>query len=424
MQRDRVGVGVEQDAFTGLLQSSAAHGFFGTRWDGAIGDWTASASFGHDDYQRGTNVGILDLTITDRVASWRIDLSAPPTGAVGWRGGANGSLAETTIVGHVPVRGGDLGGVSGDVRFDAAVDDWFGGTYLEVTTHAGAVSTTIGARADRFGLARATTVDPRLNVRIGLGRTHALRLATGVYHQAPSPSYYDRERGASRLPPMRALHYVAGYEAGRETEGIYVRAEGFVKTYADLRLEDGVQGYVADGYGSARGVDLFVQWLSSRLEVRATASWLRARRRWTPVDQRERYDLPDGTWTPDFEIPWWVQIITSVPLSNSVSVSASWRSAAGRPHTPIVDGRRIGDRFAPVFGPVNSERLPRYERFDLSSNWLVPAGDGVAILFAAVDNVLGRANFFDYVYAPDYTSRQPVVNAAPRAVYVGVSLRR
>ena len=115
---------------------------------------------------------------------------------------------------------------------------------------------------------------------------------------------------------------------------------------------------------------------------------------------------------------------TRVPLSNSVSVSASWRSAAGRPHTPIVDGRAVGDGFLPVFGPVNSERFPRYERLDLAWNWLVPAGDGVAILFAAFDNVLGRANFFDYVYAPDYTSRQPVVNAAPRSVYVGVSLRR
>ena len=424
MQRDRVGVGVEQDAFTGLLQASTAHGFVGTRWDGALGGWAASASLGRDDYRRGTNVGILDRTITDRVASWRFDLSAPSTGAVVWRIGANGSLAETSIAGRVPVRGGDLGGVSGDVRFDAVVDDWFGGTYLEGTTHAGAVSTTIGARADRFGLARATTVDPRLNVRIGLGRTHALRLATGVYHQAPSPSYHDRERGASRLPPMRALHYVAGYEAGRETDGLYVRVEGFVKTYADLPLEDDVRGYTADGYGSARGVDLFVQWLSSRLEVRGTASWLRARRRWTPVDQRERYQLPDGAWTPDFEVPWWVQIITSVPVSNSMSVSASWRSAAGRPHTPIVDGRAIGDGFLPVFGPVNSERFPRYERLDLSANWLVPAGDGVAILFASVDNVLGRANFFDYVYAPDYTSRQPVVNAAPRSVYFGVSFRR
>ena len=424
MQRDRVGVGVEQDAFTGLLQASTAHGFVGTRWDGALGGWAASASFGRDDYERGTNVGILDRTIADRVASWRFDLGAPSTSAVDWRVGANGSLAETSITGRVPVRGGDLGGVSGGVRFDAVVDDWFGGTYLEATTHTGAVSTTIGARADRFGLARATTVDPRVNVRIGLGRTHALRLATGVYHQAPSPSYYDRERGASRLPPMRALHYVAGYEAGRETEGLYVRVEGFVKTYADLPLEDYVRGYTADGYGSARGVDLFVQWLSSRLEVRGTASWLRAERRWTPVDQRERYDLPDGTWTPDFEIPRWVQVITRVPLSNSVSVSASWRSAAGRPHTPIVDGRAVGDGFLPVFGPVNSERFPRYERLDLAWNWLVPAGDGVAILFAAFDNVLGRANFFDYVYAPDYTSRQPVVNAAPRSVYVGVSLRR
>ena len=424
VQRDRVGVGIEQDAFTGLLQASTAHGFVGARWDGALGDWAASASFGRNDYRRGTNVGILDRTITDRLSSWRFDLSAPRTGALEWRAGANGSLAETSIAGRVPVRGGDLGGVSGDVGFDAAVDDWFGGTYLEVTAHAGTVSTTIGARADRFGLARATTVDPRLNVRIDLGRTQALRLATGVYHQAPSPLYYDRERGASRLPPMRALHYIAGYEAGRETEGIYVRAEGFVKTYADLPLEVAVRGYTADGYGSARGVDLFVQWLSSRLELRSTASWLQAQRRWTPVDQRERYDLPHGTWTPDFEIPWWVQVIISVPLSNSMSVSASWRSAAGRPHTPIVAGRAIGDRFLPIFGPVNSERFPRYERLDLSSSWLVPAGDGAAILFAAVENVLGRANFFDYVYAPDYTSRQPVVNAAPRSVYVGVSLRR
>ena len=204
------------------------------------------------------------------------------------------------------------------------------------------MSTTIGARADRFGLARAATVDPRLNVRIGLGRTHALRLATGVYHQAPSPLYYDRQRGASRLPPMRALHYVAGYEAGREAEGIYVRAEGFVKTYRDLPLEDDVRGYTADGYGSAHGVDLFVQWLSSRLEVRGTASWLRARRRWTPVDQRERYDLPDGTWAPDFEIPWSVQVIASVPLSSSMRRECI--VAVGRRPTPHPDRRRPRDR--------------------------------------------------------------------------------
>ena len=91
MQRDRVGVGIEQDAFTGLLQSSTTHRFVGTRWDGPLGGWAASASFGRDDYRRRTNVGILDRTVTDRVASWRIDLSPPPASAVEWRVGANGS---------------------------------------------------------------------------------------------------------------------------------------------------------------------------------------------------------------------------------------------------------------------------------------------------------------------------------------------
>ena len=117
--------------------------------------------------------------------------------------------------------------MSGDTRFDVNASDWFGGTFAEATTTIGALSATTGARVDRFVRARATTVDPPLNVRVALGRLRALKIsATGLYHQAPASSYYDRVRGVSILPPMQAVHYVACYEAGRETEGFYLRAEG------------------------------------------------------------------------------------------------------------------------------------------------------------------------------------------------------
>jgi hypothetical protein len=324
----------------------------------------------------------------------------------------------------VPSRGGDLDGVAGRSAFEVRVRDWFAGGYGEATARAGALEITSGVRVDRFGLAQATTLDPRVNVRAGLGRAGALRFATGVYHQAPAPSYFDQERGASLLPAMKAVHYVAGYERGREAEGLYLRAESYVKRYTRLPVEDEQRGYVSDGHGTARGADVFAQWLSRGLELRGSVTWLHARRRWTPADQRERYALPAGTWAPDFEIPWSVHLIANVPLPHALNAGASWRSAAGRPHTPILGGVALESGIAPVFAALNSARFPRYARLDLSVSRLVPAGAGVAILFASLDNALGRRNVLNYVYAPDYSSKLPVVSASPRSVYVGVSFRR
>ena len=367
---------------------------------------------------------MLELTTDERVRSWRIDAAHSGPWAAEWRIGTNGSVTDTTVSGVAPARGGDLDGVSGTRPFEARVRDWFGGAYAEVTNTIRRLAVTPSVRVDRFDHAQAVTADPRLNVRVDLGRRQALRFATGLYHQAPSPSYFDRERGAVRLPPMRAVHYVAGYEAGRESEGGYFRADTYVKEYRRLPLQDAAQGYTADGYGSAHGLDLFGQWLTSRVELRGSASWLHARRRWTRADQQNRYELPDGTWAPDFEIPWSIQLMTNVPVSSSMTIGASWRSAAGRPNTPVVGATRFGEKFEPVFGSINSERFPRYERVDLAFNWLVPAGRQLAIAFVSLDNALGRENGHQYAYARDYSSRRLVTNASPRTCYVGVSVRR
>jgi vitamin B12 transporter len=423
-QRDEVGVEVEQDAFVGLLRSSSRHRFTGVRWDGRVGSWTAAASLASDTYERGTRAGVLDLTIVDRVTSWRLDLEPRQGPGVIWRLGANGTFVNTAQTGVIPSRGGDFIGAGGTSRFDSAVDDSFAGMFAEQTASIGSVSLTAGARVDRFDDAAATTVDPRLNIRIPLGRRRALRLASGLYHQAPAASYYDRVRGVQQLRPMRAVHYIVGYEAGQESEGLYFRAESYVKRYTRLPLENAERGYASDGYGSAHGVDVFGRWLWNGVEIRGTTSWLHARRRWTPVDQRDRYELPSGTWSADFEIPWSAQFVLNVPVGRGVSAGSSWRSAAGRPHTPILGGVQGVHGMLPLFGALNSERLPRYERLDLSANWILPAGGGAALVFASIDNALGRNNFFEYSYAPDYSSRRPVYSAAPRSFFVGMTFRR
>ena len=91
--------------------------------------------------------------------------------------------------------------------------------------------------------------------------------------------------------------------------------------------------------------------------------------------------------------------------------------------TPVAGAVATANGYEPIWGPINSERLPRYERLDLSVSTVRTLGARTsAVFFASVDNVLARQNFFEYAYSADYTSRRPVLGAAPRSFYVGCSI--
>ena len=132
--------------------------------------------------------------------------------------------------------------------------------------------------------------------------------------------------------------------------------------------------------------------------------------------------LETGTWTPYFAIPHGFRATITAKVTDTMTASASWRTASGRSFTPVVAARSGERGYVPVYGAINSERAPRYERLDLGIDVVTPFGP---ILFAAVTNALGRQNVLDYAYSPDYGERRPVAIALPRAVYFGmtVSLR-
>lgn len=198
--------------------------------------------------------------------------------------------------------------------------------------------------------------------------------------------------------------------------------EPYQKFYRRLPLQDALQGFVSRGYGSAGGLDVYVRRAWPRGEIRANYSLLHTRRRWTAPEEFNRYDLPAGTWVPDFSIPHSAQIVATLRPAEPLALGASWRIASGRPHTPIL-GAASGERgLEPVFGPINAERLPRYERLDLSASFLRPAWGGLAVVFLGLSNALARDNAFQYVYSADFSARRLVTSAAPRSWYVGVSL--
>jgi len=424
-QQDHVGVELEQDAFAGFLHSATNYRALVANWQRPFASgWNVRAAGTVDHHVDSTDVGVAQISANDDSRAARVDFSGP---VASWvvQFGADAGWAFTDAQGIVPERGGDFGGVSGTTAYDVAHRDARGGAYGEITRAFGRVTPTLGIRSDYFSEAHAARVDPRVSVAIDLGAAGRLRTAWGIYHQAPSPSYFDDVRGAITLKPMTAVHYIAGYESGRIDGAAFFRAEAYYKTYRDLPVQDDQVGYVDTGYGHARGIDLFGRRVWHYIDLRASASFIGTERRWTSPVQRDRFPLPSGTWTPDFSIPYTWQVVVNAPVWPTVWLGAAWRTAAGRPTTPAIGSIATPDGYEPIWGPINSERLPRYERLDLSVSYLRKLSARTSgVFFASIDNATNHFNFFDYAYSADYSARHPVAGAMPRGYYVGCSITR
>jgi hypothetical protein len=142
------------------------------------------------------------------------------------------------------------------------------------------------------------------------------------------------------------------------------------------------------------------------------------------LDRGKFSTLPPGTWQPDFDIPHTAHVMARLDLTRRLSASTGWRLSSGRPYTPIVGAVPTTAGYVPLFGPINSERLPRYERTDLTLSYLSQLLHSRSILFASVGNLFARTNFFEYAYSSDFSLRRPVTSAAPRVVYFGITLTR
>ncbi len=265
----------------------------------------------------------------------------------------------------------------------------------------GALYATIGGRLDRASRPGVWTADPRAALALRIGEHQTLRVATGRYHQLADPARMDPIYGNPALRPLEADHVIAGYEWNSEFGT--VRVEGFRKDYHGLVAQDAATFYSNDGYGYARGVDVFVQGTYERLSGWLSYGYLDSKRK-EGDDPRE---LPSS-----YGVPHALTLVGKYQATSKWQVGAKLNVTSGRPWTPVVgatyDAAR--DLWRPIYAENNSARLPAYHRLDvrLMRLFSLPATGGipessVCVFYIEALNVLDTRNVLDVVYNEDYT---------------------
>ena len=352
------------------------------------------------EYSQSSNLGILALEINDLSEKARIDASLDLGSAVTLNSGLEVEGRSSDVDGTVPGDENDFSVGADSLLFSTRYRSLRTGYYVELDTRfVNRLLLNVGIRADHESNSSDFCIDPRISTVFKMTEHGGMKLAWGVYHQFPAPEYHDPVSGNPGLGPMTSMHIVAGYDYERRS--LRVRTEAYYKHYRDLLLNHETLNYVNDGYGYARGLDVFAKASLGVAEGRIAYTYLRAR----------RMEFDKTLLAPaDFDITHTVNVVLNVPLPQGFEASTAFRYASGKPFTP-----------APM--AHNSKRLPGYMKWDVALTKLHAfPGNSLAVFFISVANVLNRGNIRDYIFSPDYSERTEVKSYFRRSIYFGVAI--
>ncbi|HXV87031.1 MAG TPA: TonB-dependent receptor, partial [Gemmatimonadales bacterium] len=276
-QWSRVGVTVDDEAFSGTFNGEEVHRFSVITWRDTVSSAITSLSASVAYSGRSQSFGAFQLEERKRAAQLRGRAAVPLGNPFRLTAGGELEARRSSFAGSVPESADDNRPTARRTLFDAAVDGARHAEFVEGDWLRGATRVTGGLRTDWSELTGRRSWDPRLAGawRVAPGAT--LTAAWGIYHQVPDPFFYEPTTGTPNLGPMRATHWVGGIQV--EGLGLLLRGEGYVKTYRNLAQRTRDFGVVAGGQGVSRGMDWFLRWQGRPgLDLRLADSLIHARR--------------------------------------------------------------------------------------------------------------------------------------------------
>ena len=425
-RQSRLGVQTQEGAFSGRYRTEATNQLHSLHWETSASDWTVESSLSWSRFVSKRSFGVLDLRPTDSATTLRVDAThrgLPKFERGRWRAGAIVQRRTYDFRGTVPAQPDVLGPGAPTNTFREALTVRRAGGYLDADVPIGSrLTATVGLRADHHSRA-GTVADPRAALAMQLSGSTTLRAAWGLYHQFPEPSTLGEHSGPNALGAQRAHHLVLGLQHDR---GPWLaRLAGYWKPYRDLVVRTGSATFANAGTGHARGADAFLRYgafLETPISGWISYSLLDAERT-QPRDIGSTVQLDNGP--APFDLTHQLSVVGKAEVLPRVYLGGAYRFTSGRPFTPVVGTTRAGgEALLPIDGPVGSMRLPSYQRLDMQISYFWPFGNQRhAIIYAAMNNLLNRANATGVNYTTDYSNRSLRTTNFRRSFYIGVSVQ-
>jgi TonB family protein len=272
---------------------------------------------------------------------------------------------------------------------------------------------TASRREPAFGTAppvgifqEATRIEPRLSVRWSPVPALTWKVGWGLYHQPPAPADLSAVFGDPTLGLESAEHLLAGVTVGTP-DVVSFEMTAFRVTSQDLDVRSALpsptvaQALLSTGIGRTRGI----QFLLRKQVGKRFFGWLTY-----TLSKSERANAEgDPYYAYDFDQTHVLGAVASYDLGGGFEVGGRFRYATGFPRTPVVGSYLDGKTgaYEPLFGALNSIRIPAFWQVDVRMSKRFTLGRGTALeAYLDLQNVTDRSNAEEIVYSPNYTQRR------------------
>ncbi len=248
---------------------------------------------------------------------------------------------------------------------------------------------------------RRSTVDPRISLRLPIGR-HQAKFATGIYSQSPEPPELDDDVGNPSLDYIQSVHYVAAVES-KWSERWQTDFEVYYKDNRNQVQSDPVIAYNNDGKLWSYGIEAFIR---RNLDNRwfGFLSYTFSNTRIKANDQ--------APVTPsEFDQTHVLNLAGNYKFTPTLDFGGRFTFRSGDRITEIDETLYDldFDKYLPQVDPkdIFGDRLPNFYQFDLYlqkkfllNTWNLVGKVGVQFL-AHKPQVFGRRYNFDYTASED-----------------------
>ena len=120
---------------------------------------------------------------------------------------------------------------------------------------------------------------------------------------------------------------------------------------------------------------------------------------------RRRNDIKNQEFRFEYDQPVIINVVADYKPSSKWTFGAKWSYHSGNLTTPIVGSTQDANgRYHPIYGELNTERLPAFHRLDLRADQIITPRLSV---YYEITNAYNHDNIDGYSYSENYQTRKP-----------------